>query len=293
MTTQRTAWPRLRLLRPHQWTKNILCLAGVFFSGKWSDTTAWHQSCIVVAAFCAASSFVYIVNDIFDREQDRLHRTKQRRPLASGELGVTQAMLLAMVCLCIVCVLSCVLRWGVIGIIFGYITLHLFYSLRLKNIALIDVMILSIGFILRLLAGTAAANVRASEWILLCTFFLALFMGFAKRRAEINNWGDQAESSRLVLGDYTIQMLDRFCNITGTLTIACYALFTVLAHSGVPLVLTCPPAVFGVFRYILLVERKAQGEAPENLLLNDRPIQAALIIWFLTYAVVLYGSIGR
>jgi len=279
------------LLRPGQWTKNLVCLAGAFFSGHFSQGHTIFRAGLAVAAFCAASSFVYILNDLFDRERDRGHPVKKLRPIASGQFSVAQALAYAGGILAIAIYLGAFLGPGVLGILAGYIVLNLAYSAVLKDLSLVDVTVVAAGFILRIYAGTVAVSVSPSAWILLSTLFLALFLAFGKRRAEINAASESpapAAATRAVLHKYNVVMLDRFCNICATLAIASYALFTVLGHANRSLIVTTPPVVMGIFRYLLLVERYQEGEAPDAILLKDWAIQLAILVWAILYVAVLY-----
>lgn len=279
------------LMRPHQWTKNMACFAGLFFAGKALVPTSIIEAATSFTAFCFGSSFVYALNDIFDRDKDRAHPIKQWRPLPSGRLTVRAASAVAGVCLIAAFVLSSVLRPSVLCLLAAYIVLNLAYTISLKNIVLVDVMIISCGFILRILVGTEAIAVPASAWILLCAFFLSLFLGFGKRRAEINLWNGNSKHSRRVLREYSVVMLDRFCNIFATLSIASYALFTVTSHPDHTLLVTCPPVVFGLLRYLFLIEGHNEGESPDMILLKDRPLQAAILLWMILTSLVLYSGL--
>jgi len=305
----------LILLRPRQWTKNAVCFAGVFFAGHIQVHSAL-RACIAAAAFCAASGFVYIINDILDRDRDRLHPHKKLRPIASGQVTVPQALAFSVPVFGLAIGIAACLGPVVLAIIGCYILLNICYSAVLKNLSLVDATVVAAGFILRVYAGTNAVGVTPSAWLLLCTFFLSLFLAFGKRRAEINAASrfDDAEggspetaparvppsgvfeiprmdSTRGVLHKYNVAMLDRFCNICATLAIAAYALFTVLGHPNRSFIVTTPPVVMGMFRYLLLVERYHEGEAPDAILLKDWAIQLAILIWAILYIAVLYGGL--
>ena len=281
----------LRLLRPRQWPKNLVCLAGAFFSGHIFQGNALSRACLAAAAFCAASSFVYIINDILDRGRDRNHPRKRLRPIASREVGIAPAVALSLVMLTVATVLAASLGPLVLAILGSYAVMNLAYSAALKNLSLVDAMIVSAGFIFRIYAGTEAVGVAPSAWILLCAFFLALFLAFGKRRAEINSGRPDVNATRGVLHKYNVAMLDRFCNICATLAIATYALFTVLGHANRAYIITTPPVVMGIFRYILLIERYQEGEAPDAILLKDWAIQLAIVLWALLYLAVLYWGL--
>ncbi len=285
------------LLRPKQWTKNAVCLAGAFFAGRFIDSHIVLRAVIATAAFCAASSTVYIVNDIMDREQDRRHPRKRHRQIASGAVSVPQAAALALVPAGVAVALSLSVGPGLLVILCIYAALNIAYSAGLKNLSLVDTTIIASGFILRIYAGTYAARVFPSAWILLCAFFLALYLDFSKRRAQISaatELGAAApdtravHTTRTVLHKYRVPMLDRFCNICATLAIASYALFTILGHANRSFIITNPPVIMGVFRYIQLIERNREGEAPDTVLLKDWAIQLAILLWAVLYIAVLY-----
>jgi 4-hydroxybenzoate polyprenyltransferase len=288
----------LKLLRPKQWTKGVVCFAGAFFSGHLFQPHTFLRACLATAAFCAASSFVYIINDILDRDRDRNHPRKKLRPVASGQVTLPQALAFAAVIAAAAALLGASLGRAVLGILACYAILNVSYSAGLKNLSLVDATVVAAGFIFRVYAGAVAVAVSPSAWILLCTFFLALFLAFGKRRAEINAGAasirqqDSAipdiTATRAVLHKYNVAMLDRFCNICATLTIAAYALFTVLGHANRTLIITTPPVVMGIFRYLLLVERYHEGEAPDAILLKDWAIQLAILLWGILYVAVLY-----
>jgi 4-hydroxybenzoate polyprenyltransferase len=294
MSETRPATPSIRpaellaLMRPRQWTKNAVCLAGVFFSVSAGEPTALRAALLVTMAFCLISSCIYILNDFIDREEDRDHPVKRHRPLAMGSVSLRSAALLA----ALLAVGTLAILWflppTVTAVVAAYLLLNLAYSGGGKRVVILDVLMIAAGFVLRILAGTEACGVEASSWILACGFSLALFLGFAKRRAERAATGRM--SRRAVLKDYSLSLLDRLCLVTATLTLCSYFLFAVLAHEGRGLLVTCPPVVFGTLRYLFLLEKRGCGEAPEIVLLQDRPIQLAIVVWAGLFGWVLYGG---
>ena len=251
--------------------------------------SALAEAVMAFAVFCCASSFVYVVNDICDVERDRTHPLKRERPIASGRISIGQAV--GMACFCLLgAALSFFMGRDVAALIGAYLILNLGYSLWLKNILLLDVMLISCGFIFRVLVGTKAIHVPASAWILLCTFFLSLFLGFGKRRAELDLLQEESGRSRGLLSEYSVTMLDRFCNIFATLSIASYALFTLTSRPDHSLLITCPPVVFGLLRYLYLIENHG-GESPDLILLTDRPLQTAIAIWGGISLLILYAGL--
>ncbi len=277
----------IRLLRPPQWLKNLFCFGGVVFAGKVRDPAALAQAFTVFLVFCAVSSAVYVFNDLIDREADARHPQKRARPLASGAVRPGEAVALGLVCAAFAGFGAVCLGGAVAAVVLAYAGLNVAYSLGLKRFAILDVMVIAAGFILRVFAGTEAVRVPASAWILICTFFLSMFLGFAKRRAEIEG-GSRA---RAVLADYSAETLQRFCYIFATLAIAAYAIFTTSIAAERTLIITCPPVVYGILRYLLLVERHEGDEQIEAILFRDRPIQAAILLWLGLHAAILYAGL--
>lgn len=280
----------IRLLRPKQWVKNLFCFAGVLFGAKAGHPASLLHAVEVFCAFSAAASAVYIFNDWIDREADARHQQKRHRPLASGLVHPREAGELILLCTGIAAACSLSAGVSVFGVVLAYAVLNAAYTLWLKHYPLIDVMIISAGFILRIFAGTEAVSVPASAWILICTFFLSLFLGFAKRRAEMATHGVSGES-RGVLMEYSLPLLDRFCYVFATLSIAAYAIFTTSVAQQRTLILTCPPVVYGILRYLWLVDRHEGHEQIEVLLFRDRPIQATILLWIALHVAVIYGGL--
>lgn len=278
--------------RPKQWTKNLFVLAPLVFSGELSLSRSGH-SVLMFLAFCAASSALYIVNDILDRELDRNHERKRRRPIACGDLGIGTAWAIAMSLLVVTSVVMVFVPLAAAGLLGLYVALTLAYSARLKHIVLLDVLVIAAGFVIRVAAGSYAIEVRPSEWLLLCTLFLALFLGFGKRRHELLVLGEGAGTHRPVLAAYTRELVDEFLSasmIGALLSYSMYTFFseTATAHKG--LMLTIPFAVYGIFRYMLLVHTESEGGSPEELLLSDRPLQIAIALWGLVAVGVVYAE---
>lgn len=279
--------PLLKLMRPHQWLKNGFVLAGLIFSHGWGDTARVTLSLAAFVAFCLLSSSVYIFNDFMDREQDRLHPLKRHRPLASGTVSVPAALALMGVCLS----LAGVLVFGVIAnaewVFIAYLVMNTAYSMRLKHIVILDVFLISAGFMLRLLAGTLAIGVPPSHWLLLCGLMLTLFLGFAKRRAELNAMRTDEgamHAHRRVLELYTPALLDQLITITVAATVLAYSLYTVSAETtalhGGQLWLSVPFVIYGLFRYLYLLHRRGGGGDAAEALLTDAHLVGAVVGWF-------------
>ena len=269
-------------MRPRQWPKNLLLFAGLLFAVKIGDATRWLEAIAAFAAYCAASSAAYLVNDVRDAELDRTHPIKRLRPVARGELPRSTALLLAVPLVLVGFALVAPLGLASVAFLAGFIVLQGTYSLGLKHVVFLDVFAIAALFVLRSAAGAAAVDVRISSWLLLVTALLALFLALAKRRSELVLHG----SSRPVLDGYSLSLVDQLIAVTVACTIVAYAIYTFTAHSRA-LMLTIPFVVFGLFRYLLLVHRDDLGEEPENVLLTDRPLVVAVALWAVTAAVIL------
>ena len=268
----------IRLMRPHQWLKNGFVFAGLVFSQSWRDAAMVERVLLAFAAFCCLASMVYIVNDWHDRESDALHPSKRHRPLASGAVSEPVALALAALLLAAGVSLAAGNRL-LLGLLGVYMLLNVAYSWWLKQVPVVDVSIIASGFMLRLLAGTLAVGIAPSRWLLLTGIFVALFLGFSKRKAE----SFHAEASqRAVLGDYPPALLDTYIAVTMTATLTTYSLFATspeaqLQH-GERLLYTVPAVIFGMLRYTYQVHR-GRGEDVASDLLRDPWIVAAGLCW--------------
>jgi 4-hydroxybenzoate polyprenyltransferase len=275
-------------LRPRQWPKNLLVYAGIVFAAELADPTRWLQATVAFVAYCAASSAAYLVNDVRDAAEDRLHPLKRSRPIARGELRPRSAVVLAATLAAGALALTAPL--GVVPVVFllAFLTLQLGYSFSLKHVVLIDVMAIGGLFVLRAAAGAAAVEVRISPWLLLCTALLALFLGLAKRRGELVLVGAVGAPGRPVLEGYSLELVDQLVGVVAAATVIAYSLYTFTADEQTPwMMVTIPFVLFGIFRYLLLVHRRDLGEEPETVLLSDVPILACVGLWTLTAAVIL------
>lgn len=268
----------IKLLRPHQWLKNGFVFAGLLFSQLWSNTVFVERVLLAFAAFCCASSLVYLFNDWHDRKQDALHPTKRDRPFASGTVTAPAGLALA-------AVLLAAAVWLALGnpillaLLAIYLLLNLAYSLRLKQVPVVDVSVIAAGFMLRLLAGTVAVSIAPSRWLLLTGMFIALFLGFAKRKGESFH---ALSSQRQVLAHYPPALLDTFIAVTMTATVVSYCLFAISTESqfrhGERLIYTVPLVIFGMLRYTYQVHR-GRGEDVARDLLRDPWIVVTGICW--------------
>ena len=284
------AW--IKLLRPHQWVKSGFVFVGLLFGHGWQNPALVVQVLLAAAAFSLAASAVYVGNDLADRESDRQHPDKCRRPLASGAIGVQAALMLGALCLALALALAWLASPVVLGIIVAYLLLNVGYTLGLKHVVLLDVFIISAGFMLRILAGTIGVGISPSNWLLLCGLMVTLFLGFAKRRAELKALEEDAGSHRRVLDDYDPVLLDKLIGVCAAATIVSYSLYTVspetvALHGTDRLVATVPFVVYGMFRYLFLLHRRAGGGDPAAQLLTDRHLLAACVGWLVSILVVL------
>ena len=282
----------LRVLRPYQWTKSAFCAAGLIFSGKWSNPTEIAHAIFLMAIFSLASSAMYIVNDLVDCERDKLHPLKKFRPIASGAITATQARLLA-VCL-LVPVLASFFATPIAAYncLLIYLGINIVYSLGAKHEALMDVGLIAVGFVLRLLAGVYAVNETPTTWITLCTFFLALFLGFSKRRAEMKETSQpNGNQQRPVLSKYNITFLDSSLNSSATMTILSYALFTVSSGKNPSLIITVPFVCFGILHYKTLVMVQEGAQEPDKIVLKDRKLQFCVLAWLLVYLWITHSNL--
>jgi 4-hydroxybenzoate polyprenyltransferase len=278
-------------LRPVQWVKNLACLAGLIFSGRLFVARSEAHAALGFWSFCFASSAVYILNDYLDREKDRLNPRTASRPLASGDLpvGVAAAAFLALVAAALAG--AAFLGPPCVLVIATYGLMNVFYSMRLKEIVIADVMCIALGFVLRVLFGVYAVGVLPTPWIALCMFFLALFLGFAKRRAELSGLAKDSAQVRPVLAKYDVNYLNMLLVMSATTAVLCYALFTVASHKNPTLIVTVVPVVYCVNRYLLQVVLYHRGASPDKILLSDKRLWVGIGAWLLAYIAITYGNI--
>jgi 4-hydroxybenzoate polyprenyltransferase len=274
-------------LRPRQWTKNLLLFAGIIFAAKLGDLSRWGEALAAFAAYCAASSASYLVNDVRDAPHDREHPVKRARPIARGELSPRLAELLAAAL--VLCAFLLVAPLGIASILLlcTFFALQASYTLALKHVVLLDVMTIGGLFVVRAAAGAAAVEVRISPWLLLCTALLALFLALAKRRGELVLVGAEATPGRPVLEGYSLALVDQLVTVVAASTVISYCLYTFTARDSKAMMATIPFVVFGVFRYLLLMHRRDLGEEPEEVLLRDLPILLCIAGWAIAAGVIL------
>jgi 4-hydroxybenzoate polyprenyltransferase len=271
----KTLFELLRLMRPYQWVKNTFVFIGLLFGHAWHDAHLVAQVVVVFIAFCFVSSAVYTVNDIVDLEQDRRHPKKRLRPLASGNVSVSAAVMLAVLLGALGLGLAWFASHAAFAILAGYALMNIAYSFRLKHVVILDVFIIATGFMLRILAGTLGVGIPPSQWLLLCGLMVTLFLGFTKRRAEIIALAGDKTSHRKVLEHYSPVLLDKMIGITAAGLIMSYSLYTmnpdtIRIHNTPNLIYTVPFVMYGVFRYIYLLHHQSGGGDPSRDLARDR-----------------------
>jgi 4-hydroxybenzoate polyprenyltransferase len=292
-----------RALRPYQWVKNVFVLAAVAFAyGEVGRVAPPHHEDIVHAleaffAFCMGASSIYLVNDVLDIEQDRAHPTKRERPIPAGLVPVPLALSTSAICIAAALALGWLAgggTWKVVLVVGAYIALNFAYSVKLKHLVLIDAFCIATGFLLRILAGGVAANAKISHWLLLCTLFLALFLALCKRRAEIELLGDGRGAHRANLREYTLPFLDQLVTVLAATTIVNYTMYTVAEETvskfhSTRLVWSVPFVVFGIARYMFLVQTSRAGGNPTRVLLGgDAMFLVNALLWLGVVASALF-----
>lgn len=284
----------IKTMRPRQWTKNVFLLAAVVFDRQvsLSNPMPFFRTLAGFALFCLLSSTVYIINDIMDVEADRAHPTKRNRPIAAGKLPIPVAIGAAVVLLAFTLVAAYLLSPTFLIISIIYFLVNLAYSAWLKHIPLVDVLVLASGFVLRVGAGVTIIEVeRFSPWLYVVTTFLALFIGFGKRRSEMTLLEGGAQAHRRVLNGYNLPLLDQLITIVSASTILTYSLYTFSAPNlpdNHTMMLTIPFLIYGIFRYLYLIQIKQEGGAPEELLMTDRPMQITAVLAGLAIFLIIY-----
>ena len=282
----------LKTMRPKQWIKNIFVVAAVVFDRQLTNSHSLWITLLAVLLFCLVSSLVYIINDLADVEADRQHPVKQNRPLASGELSRNWAIVTAVVLSLVAFPASFWLNLHFGWVVCGYFLLMLAYTLWLKHVPLLDVMIIAVGFVLRVAGGQVLiVTERFSPWLYVATTFLALFIGIGKRRSELELLDSEAVNHRRVLDGYTLELLDQMLVIVLSSTMMTYCLYTFTTADNLgsyAMMLTIPFVIYALFRYLYLLRVKHVGGAPEVVVLGDRPMLFSIILWGLTVLLILY-----
>jgi 4-hydroxybenzoate polyprenyltransferase len=280
-------------MRPKQWTKNLLLFAALIFSQNLFQTAMLGDVIIAFLIFCLLSGSVYTLNDLIDLNQDRQHPKKSKRPLASGKLKPPVAIISGIILVSLSLTSAFWLSTNFAWIALGYFILQIAYSTLLKHVVIVDVLVVSTGFVLRAIAGAEVINVPISSWLLICTILLALFLALGKRRHELLLLEENAVHHRKILYEYSPGLLDQMISVATASTVVTYALYTMSAETIKKfntdnLKYTIPFVLYGIFRYLYLIHQKSEGGSPEKILFNDRPLLINIIlylitIWFFTY----------
>ena len=276
----------VRLMRPRQWVKSSFVFTGILFANAWRQPLLAQKVLIAAVAFSLTASGVYIINDLLDRSTDLQHPKKKLRPLASGVISNASAVSLLAVLWIVALVLALFVSAKVLTIISIYALINVAYSLGLKHVVILDVFIIASGFMLRILAGTIGVGIPPSEWLLLCGLMMALFLGFAKRRAELYALTDDGPTHRRVLSNYQAVLLDKMIVVTATCVILTYSLYTmspatIQAHHTERLIYTVPFVIYGIFRYIYSLHRQSAGSDPALQIFRDPHLLAAIGGWLI------------
>lgn len=291
-SASRSAIPYLLAMRPKQWLKNALVFAALVFSDNLLDPGRIAEVAVAFVCFCMASSAVYLLNDLRDRESDRRHPVKRFRPIAAGQVAPEHAVIAALTLAGVALGAGFALTPGFAAVLAGYMLLNIAYSLYLKHHVIVDVFAISAGFVLRAAGGAVVLSVPISPWLYVCTIVLSLFIGFGKRRSELTLLEDDAGSHRKNLDDYSEPLLDQYIVVTAGATVMAYSLYTFVAPN-LPenhlMMATIPFVLYGIFRYLFLVHQKQEGGAPEQVILTDRPLLGAVVLWGVASVIILYG----
>lgn len=282
----------LRALRPRQWTKNVFVFAALVFARRVFVPVAFAQALAAFVCFCLVSGAVYLINDILDVEQDRLHPRKRRRPIAAGELSIRLAWVSAAVLIAVALGGAFLIRPALAGVLLAYVVVQVAYSLVLKHQVILDVFTIAAGFVLRAAAGAVAIAVAMSPWLYVCMILGALFLGLAKRRGEIMLLNEEAGSHRRILEEYSATLLEEMIAVVTSSIVMAYSLYTFSAENlprNHAMMLTIPFVLYGIFRYLYLVYRRNEGGSPEELLLTDVPLLTCIVLWGLASIAILYA----
>ena len=287
--------PYLLMLRPYQWTKNLLLFSGLIFSTSFFVGNDLLISILAFMIFCITSSGIYILNDLRDINHDRLNPAKMNRPLAAGKISNLKAIIIMILLLVASVTSAFILDKNFFIIILIYVCLNIAYSFGLKNIVLLDAMIVAIGFLLRVFAGCVIIHVEVTPWLFICTFSLALTLSFGKRRNELNELKQEAKKFRGTLEFYSTQLLDIILTICSATAVVTYSLYT-MANETVQrfgnqhLIITMPFVMYGIFRFLYLIYTKNKGGDPTKLLLLDFPSIVNGVLWIASIFYVIYGN---
>jgi len=284
----------IKLIRPRQWIKNFFCFAPILFAGQLLNQELFTKNIIAFFAFCGVSSCVYIINDIIDKEADKVHKKKRFRPIASGEVSVKQAFILLIAVIVVTIFITSFTNLYFIITVSIYFLINILYSVKVKHIVILDVFFISLGFMLRVIGGGAAIQVSLSSWMILTAIFISLFLAISKRRAELSQIEQEnLDLQRKVLNYYGIDFTNQMNTIAATGTIICYALYTVSEKAVSTfhtenLIYTTPFVIYGIFRYLYLIHKKNLGESPTQIVTKDIPIMLNTLAWLIVSIFIIY-----
>ncbi len=285
----------IRSMRPHQWTKNFFIYAALIFSQNIFNLPLLLKTTIAFSAFCLISSALYVFNDLKDLEEDKLHPLKSRRPIASGKIKKSTAILMIVILGLLGFSSAFTLNKNYFIIILVYFLIQMAYSIKLKHIVILDVFVVALGFLIRVVAGGLAIEVSLSSWLLICTILLALFLALSKRRHELVLLEDGASDHRPILEEYSPYLLDQMIAVVTASTVIAYCLYTISEETVTKfgttnLIFTVPFVLYGIFRYLYLIHQKSEGGSPEALIIKDKPLLIDIFLWIAAAVIILYLS---
>jgi len=280
-------------LRPQQWIKNLLVFAALIFSGHLFDIAYIINTVLIFVAFCLVSGSTYIINDVRDKKEDEIHPEKKNRPIASGKISTKSAILFSIILLIVGLSLAFKINLNTFIALLSYFVLTSTYTLYFKHKVIYDIILVALGFVIRAIAGAVAIEVAISPWLLVCTFFLALFLVTGKRRHELVSLEESAQDHRKILGEYNLKLLDQIIVVVTAACIVSYALYTLDASTMAKfkterLIYTIPIVLAGIFRYFFLIYSRNLGGSPEKVMLNDRGILLTVSLWIIMVGILIY-----
>jgi 4-hydroxybenzoate polyprenyltransferase and related prenyltransferases len=279
----------LELMRPKQWIKNFFVFAAIVFSGNFFNGNLLMNNILTFILFCFTSSSIYILNDIVDIEKDRCHPDKKRRPLPSGRVSKKIAVVLdVFIVLAVVWISYRMLNTLILSVLAIYMFVNILYCFKLKNVVIIDVMVITLGFVLRVESGSIATGVQVSPWLFLCTILLSLFLGLNKRKSEIITLKDKRSSHRKILEEYSVHMIDKMLTIVTPSILMAYCLYTFSSTQSKTMIFTIPFVLYGIFRYEYLVDKDNVGGKPEAVFEKDIPFLTNILLWMISVLVIIY-----
>jgi len=280
-------------MRPRQWTKNVLLFAALLFSKHVFDPSYVMKTVLAFVLWCAVSGGIYIINDLIDRKKDHLNPRTKHRPIAGGALAPKTALTAGLLLVCGSLAASLLFNLGFAAVMAVYLILTLSYTFYLRNVVILDILVVAMGFVLRAVAGGVAIGVEVSTWLLICTLLLALFLVISKRRYELTRLGADGHEFRESLKGYSLNFIDQMVAIVTSTTLVAYALYTISDvtvqkfHSD-KLKYTIPFVLYGIFRYLYIVYHQKLGESPEIILIKDKPFLVNILLWSISVVLILY-----